>query len=591
MREPMDVITQPNVRRVVNMKGAQIAYTECLNNTAAYFMDQDPCPILVIQPTVEMAEAWSKDRLSPMLRDTPALSNKVKDPRSRDSGNTLRQKVYPGGRLNIIGANAPSGLASRPIRIVLADEVDRYPKSAGTEGDPLALASKRQLTFWNRKTLIGSTPTIKGASVVEREYEASDKRRWFVPCPHCEHEQVIRWQQVRWDKEGEGDQKTHKPETAQYVCESCGCIWTEAERQDAIAKGRWKAEKPFAGVAGFHIPGLLSPWQSLQDIVQDFLDSKDDPQLLQVWINTVLGESWEEKGEGVEGGALLGRAEAYDHESLPDQVLLLTAGVDVQDDRLEVQVVGWGRYEEAWPCLYEVILGDPAQQQVWDDLDVILLQSFRTQGGRVLRIRAGSIDTGGHHGEMVYAFCRRRMARRIYPTKGQAGARQIWPKRGSKTRKNDTVYVIGVDTAKEAIYGRLRIQKPGKGFIHFPTADGFDDKYIAQLTSEQVMTKWKAGRPYREWVLPAKRRNEALDTFVLALAALKSLPVRLDQAAPTPTSATETPLIDDKRGRPDVPEPEEDDEPVPPPPASPPPPALKQRRPIRRSHRSTFMGR
>lgn len=578
MREPMDCITDGAVRRVVLMKGAQVAYTEIINNCAGYFMDQDPCPILVIQPTIEMAEAWSKDRLAPMLRDTPALSGKVKDPRSRDSGNTLRQKVFPGGRLNIIGANAPAGLASRPIRVVLADEVDRYPVSAGTEGDPLSLASKRQLTFWNRKTIIGSTPTIKAASVVEREYEASDKRRLFCPCPHCDHPQVIRWEQVRWEKNDAG---AHVPETAQYVCEECGAIWSEPERQAAIAAGTWKAEKPFAGTAGFHIPGLLSPWLTLEDIVREFLAAKDDPQLLQVWVNTVLGETWEESAEKVDGTALVNRGEAYDEETLPVAVQALTAGVDTQGDRLEVQIIGWGAREESWVVAYHVLHGDPAQGAVWKELDQVLLESYRREDGQALRVRSTCIDFGGNHGAHVLSFCRTRRARRVFAIKGVAGPKPIWPRRSSKTKTNDQIFVIGVDTAKDAIYGRLRIKEPGPGYIHFPSTDAFDQAYFDQLTSEKVMTRHREGRPYRVWV-PVRQgaRNEALDTFVYALAALKALPLRLDKlpAPERPAAAPAGPLS--------VPAPEEIDLHEPPPP----PPAVVSRM-KRRVVRSNYMSR
>ena len=279
----MDAISDPTVTRVVVAKGSQVGYTECLGNIIGFHIDQDPAPILVVQPTVEMAEAWSKDRLAPMIRDTPCLGGKVQSPLTRDSGNTLRQKVFDGGPLAIVGANSPAGLASRPVRIVVADEVDRFPVSAGSEGDPLALASKRQGTFWNRKTLVGSTPTLKETGGGEGGGGG-----------------------------GGGTDGKHLPATAHYVCESCGAIWTDTDRHDAVAKGQWVASKPDGlGVAGFHITGLLSPWVALADIVQEFLMSKNDPALLQVWTNTVLGEPFEPAQETVEGSSLLRRGENY----------------------------------------------------------------------------------------------------------------------------------------------------------------------------------------------------------------------------------------------------------------------------------------
>ena len=338
LRGVMDAINDPAVTRIVVAKGSQVGYTEALNNVLGYFIDQDPAPVLVIQPTVEMAEQWSKDRLSPMLRDTPCLTGRVQSPLTRDSGNTMRQKVFAGGRLAIVGANSPAGLASRPVRIVVCDEVDRFPISAGSEGDPIALSAKRQGTFWNRKTLVGSTPTMKETSVIWREWLASDMRRYMVPCHACGQEQALQWSGVKWDKAEDG---RHLPQTAHYMCEACGAVWTDADRHDAVAKGQWVATNPdgSAGVAGFHIPGFLSPWLSLADIVAEFLAARKDRQLLQVWSNTVLGEPVEPQQEMIEGNTLLRRGENYGPQSIPDAVQILVAGVDVQADRLECQCV------------------------------------------------------------------------------------------------------------------------------------------------------------------------------------------------------------------------------------------------------------
>lgn len=539
MRGVMDAINDPTVTRIVVVKGSQTGFTESLCNVVGYFIDQDPASVLVIQPTLEMGEAWSKDRLSPMIRDTPCLASKVQSPLTRDSGNTLRQKVFSGGRLAIVGANSPAGLASRPIRIVLADEIDRYPVSAGTEGDPLALASKRQGTFWNRKTLVGSTPTLKDTSVIWREWQASDMRRYQVPCHGCGHFQPLEWKNVRWDKKA----SQHLPQTAHYVCCECGSVWTDVDRHAAIASGRWVASHhEVSGVAGFHIPGLLSPWVSLTDVVREFLTAKSNPALLQVFVNTILGETFEPPAEALEGSSLLRRGENYGPQSIPDDAMLLTAGVDTQADRLEVQIVGFGAYEESWAIRYEVIPGDPAQRHVWDMLDQILLEPYRTDGGRELRVRAACVDSGGHHANAVLSFCRTRRGRAVLPIKGIGGPRPIFPKRASKTKsRGDSIYMIGVDTAKDAIYGRLRIEKPGPGYIHFPIGGAFDQQYFEQLTSEIVQTRHSEGRPYRVWVLPQGKRNEALDTFGYAIAARQALPIRLDRPRPVTQEAAPPP--------------------------------------------------
>jgi phage terminase large subunit GpA-like protein len=542
MREIMDAISDSQIRRVVVAKAAQVGYTEAIGlNTVGYYIDQDATTILVILPTLELAEAWSKDRLAPMIRDTPALTGKVHEAKSRDSNNTLRQKVFPGGRLTLIGANAPSGLSARPIRIVIGDEIDRWPINSGGErkgeGDPLSLSAKRQITYWNRKTLIGSTPLHQETSVIWREYLASDQRRYFVPCPDCETPQVLRWHFVRWEKDEKGE---HMPETAHYVCEHCGAIWDEARRQAAIKLGFWKAQQPTKQTAGFHVPGFVSPWMTLEDIVTEFLAARHDPQLLQVWVNTVLGEPWENAVEKIEGSSLLGRGESYTPMSIPTGVLALTLGVDVQINRLEAQLVGWGANEEAWAIDYQIFRGDPAGTEVWEDLEDYLLTKFRADDGRELLIRAACIDSGGNATASVLAFCRPRWRRRVYAIKGREGPLPIWPRSASKAKLNrGDFYLIGVDTTKDAIYGRLKIAKPGPGYIHFPVGEAFGQRYFDQLTSEQVQIRKHEGRPYRVWVLPSGRTNEALDTIVYATAARNSLRIRLSRPAgiaPTPPS-------------------------------------------------------
>ena len=525
----MDAVTDPTVYSIACIKGSQIGWTEILLNALGFFVHQDPAAVLFLQPTVEMAEAWSKERLAPMIRDTPAIKKKFQDPRSRDSGNTLRHKEFPGGYVAIMGANAPAGLASRPIRVVLGDEIDRFPASAGKEGDPLKLAAKRQTNFWNRKTLAGSTPTVSGASAIEREYEKSDMREFIVPCPHCDGEQKLEWGQVKWDKEETSDGHKHKPETAHYLCKHCGVLLTDAEKNVAVSNGKWKATAPFTGIAGFHLSALYSPWFKLKDVVTEFLEARGNPELQKVFANTVLGESWQEQGEEADAGDLEQRCEDYHPTELPEEIKYATAGVDVQGDRIEVEIVGWGVGDRNWGIAYHILLGDPSQPGVWDDLKAVLFDKYYTGDGRLVPVRATCIDTGGHHAAEVYRFCKKYTKRRVYPIKGAAGARPVWPRDASKSKVGGRVFIVGVDTAKESWYGRLGIiDSTRPGYCAFPVAPEYNAEYFAQFTSEKVVTRYKEGRPYRVWI-KKRARNEVLDVRAYALAARQSLTNRLQR--------------------------------------------------------------
>ncbi len=528
----LDAVSDPAVTQVTVIKSARVGYTKCLDHVVGYFIHQDPSPVLVVQPRVEDAEDYSRTEIAPMLRDTPVLAEIAGDLKAKDSNQRILKRVFRNGSsLSFVGANSPGGFRRITARVVLFDEVDGYPVGgAGDEGDQIALGTQRTVSFWNRKIVLGSTPTLKGQSRIEREWEKSDKRRYYVPCPHCGHEQALKWQNLHWSKSEDG---AHKPETAHFLCEGQGCVIEEHDKAAMIDAGRWVAEAPGGSHAGFHIWAAYSlfPNAAWRFLVEEFLRVHKDPSLLQTFVNLVLGETWEERGERVESGTLANRGEAYDPLTMPDAVRVVTAGVDVQADRLEVQIIGWGPKEESWPVSYEVFRGDPAQGDVWAALDGLLLEHFQTEAGRRMRVRAACIDTGGHHGEAVYRFCAARRNRFVFPIKGQGGPRPIWPKRASRAVKNNQVFIVGVDTAKDAIYSRLRIAAPGPGYVHFPHDDAFDDQYFAQLTAEKVVTRYRLGRPLRVWEKPAGARNEALDTFVYALAALKSLPIRLDRLA------------------------------------------------------------
>jgi len=514
----MNAVCEPGVREVVFMTSAQIGKTEIINNICGFFIHQDPAPILLIQPTLELAETWSKDRLTPMLRDTEVLSDLVRDPRSRDSGNTLLYKRFPGGHLTMAGANSPASLASRPVRIVLLDEEDRYPNSAGAEGDPGSLAEKRSTTFWNRLLLTASTPTIAGASKIAARYERSDQRKFFVPCPHCGEKQILLWGNIRFENKD--------PATAHYVCEHCGAILTDKDKPRMLAEGEWVATKPFDGIIGFHISELYSPWVKWPELVRAFFKAKRSPETFKTWVNTSLGETWEEGGETIEADSLLTRKESWGNEA-PEEVVVVTAGVDVQGDRLEIEVKGWGVGEESWSLDYKVFFGDPAQEMVWQELDAYLLRPVKSKTGVYLNIACACIDSGGHHTQAVYEFCRVRAIRGIFAIKGLSLAAKPLVGRPSRNNRHKLrLYPLGVDTAKEVIYSRLRITEPGPGYYHFPLER--DKEYFQQLTAEKQVTRYHKGTARREWV-KSRSRNEVLDCNVYALAALKLLSPDLEQ--------------------------------------------------------------
>jgi phage terminase large subunit GpA-like protein len=516
----MDACSDPTISEVVVMAGAQLGKTEAILNIIGYHIAHDPCPILVLQPTLEMAQAFSKDRVAAgLIRSTPCLKGKVKDPRARDSGNTTLHKVFPGGAITLVGANSPSGLASRPIRLVLCDEIDRYPSSAGSEGDPIQLARKRSATFWNRKIVTVSTPTNKGSSRIEDAFELSDQRHYHVPCKHCEEYQVLKWSNVKWEEA--------QPDTARYMCEHCGTLWSESDRTWAIRNGEWIAEKPFTGVAGFAINGLYSPWTPLSDGVKDFLNVKKNPEQLRVWINTYLGETWEDQGERVDDWALAERREPM--EKIPDDVLVLVAGVDVQDNRLEMSVIGLGRDDESYVISHETMYGDPSTPQLWTALDSKIFRQYETESGRQIAIRSTCIDSGGHFTNSVYSYCKKHTGRRVFAIKGVGGEGKPIAGRPSKNNIGKCpLFPVGVDTVKDLLFARMRIEEPGAGYIHF--SDELPDEYFKQLTAEKIVTRFYKGFKRREFV-KTRPRNEALDCFVYALAAYAIVGINVNSLA------------------------------------------------------------
>lgn len=523
----MDAVTDPAVTQVTVMKSARVGYTKILDHVVGYFIHQDPSPILVVQPRVEDAEDYSRTEIAPMLRDTPVLADIAGDLKAKDSNQRVAKRVFRNGSsVAFVGANSPGGFRRITARIVAFDEVDGYPaEGAGNEGDQIALGTKRSETFWNRKIILGSTPTVKGISRIEKAWDESDQRRYFVPCPHCGAKQTIKWANIHWNK---GEDGSHKPETAYLVCEAAGCVIEEHHKPWMIDNGEWVAGKPFNGRAGFHIWAgySLFPNASWGNLAAEWLRVHSDPHLLKTFINLVLGEPWEEDAEKVDGHALMSRLEDWGAPDAPAEVLAVTCGVDVQDDRLEVERVGWGVEETSWSLDHKIIYGDPSGPELWAELDAYLLTPTHRADGVSLPVHATAVDSGGHHTQAVYRFVKDRMRRRVYAIKGQGGAGvPVWPKRASKNNKGRVnLFMVGVDAAKDAIYARLRITTPGPGYCHFPV--GREPAYFEQLTAEQVQTKYVRGFPTRVYVLPGGRRNEGLDLRVYSYAALQSLNLR-----------------------------------------------------------------
>ncbi|BBF41993.1 phage terminase, large subunit [Lachnospiraceae bacterium KM106-2] len=526
-REIMNAVNDPDIQDVVIMSSAQVGKTEIVLNICGYYMDYDPTSILVLQPTIEMGETFSKDRLAPMIRDTPVLTGKIKEPRAKGSDNTILHKKFPGGHITIAGANSPASLASRPIRVVLCDEVDRYPDSAGTEGDPVKLAEKRTTTYWNRKKIKVSTPTIAGISKIEKEFNSGTKEEWCVKCPCCGKFQPYQWNRIQF--------KTVSMECL-YCKEDIGeRDWKESEH-------KWIASnEDVKGKRSFHLNELCSPWKSWKEIINDFREANEDYkktgsiEALKVFRNTSLGEVWEERGDGADEQDLLKRREQYEAD-IPDGALVLTAGVDVQDDRLEIEICGWAREYESWGIFKKEIRSNPALESTWDKLEEEIETEYYFNNGHGLLIAATCIDTGGHHTNMVYKFVKRmhKMGKNVFGIKGYSNVTGI-PLIYKKTKvdiKNShgtvvdhtDIYILGVDSGKEDIISRLNIKEPGSGYCHFPKNmdRGYNQMYMKGLTSEEKVTKRdKKNRLKIMWVKKPGIRNEPLDLRNYAYAAVE----------------------------------------------------------------------
>ena len=519
----MDAISDIKTEKVVIVTGAQMAKTNCgILNPIGYYITNDPCPIMVVQPTIAMGATFSGKRLTPMLRDTPCLRGKVAMEKSRSTENKILEKSFPGGYIVIAGANSAPSLKSRPVRILLFDEVDEAPQDLAGQGDPVELAIARTNAYPNRKIVLASTPTLKGKSRIDAAYEDSTKERWSHKCPHCGEWSQYSWPRLKFDE-------------AKMSCPYCNEL--SARQEWERDGGKWIAENPDHDTRGFHVNALDSQ-ESWEKLITKFIEAKrlskaGDHSKLITFINTILAETWEERGEVVESHALEGRREVY-NAPLPDGVCVLTMGVDVQDNRLAYEVVGWGMGFESWGIEYSEIFGDPRQGDVWNRIDDLLSRTWSYGNGRRIQIKRVAVDTGGHMTPQVYAYCKARQSRGVFPIKGAGGDKLPLTRPSSKNREKG-LFIVGVDGIKSDIVSCLKIEHPGDGYCHFPKdkdgipVNGYDPNYFEMLTAEKrVILRDKKGFVRYEWHIIGGKRNEAFDCRIYARAALRIMSTKDD---------------------------------------------------------------
>lgn len=520
--EIMDAVNDPEIEEIIIMSSSQIGKTEIELNIIGYYIHLDPCPIMVILPNVKpMAEDWSRDRLTPMIRDTEVLAERMNNFKSK-KGNSVLHKKFPGGQIVIAGANSAASLASRPMRILICDEVDRFPASAGNEGDPIGLAEKRTITYWNRKKIYVSTPTIEGASRIEKEYEKGTQEKWCIKCPYCGEYVFINFYGIKFQHEWISE-KVVKVWDIKFQCPECHHHFDE--RTWKSQPGKWVAENPdVRGIRSFHLNAFVSPWYSWDAIIKEWLEAKDEPTKLKVVKNTLFGETWKEKLEVDDEDKLLERREKYEAE-LPEGVLLLTCGVDTQDDRLEYEIVGWGKGKESWGIEYGFIIGRPDDSTTWQMLDDRLSKIYHFADGRGFGIACTCIDSGGHYTTEVYRFCKRNEHRRIVAIKGQGGPGiEFIYKLTRNNKENALLVILGVDEGKTNIISALKVKEPGPRYCHYPDDEsrGYDRDYFRGLLSERMVLRKKNGISRYTWEKVSEHaRNEAFDTRNYAQAALE----------------------------------------------------------------------
>lgn len=522
--------------------------SDIMNNVLGRYAHLDPCAVMMIQPTIELAQDYSKSRISPMIRDTKVLSQVFYETKSedgsktRDGKNTILSKLFPGGRLIMCGANSPAGLASRPVRVLLADEVDRFPDSAGTEGDPVDLAAKRMTTFWNRVMGLFSTPTNEGSSRIDVEYQTGTQEEWQHECPNCGEYHLIRHTEMECETEEHKDAKGRKiviVSDVKWRCPDCGSTFSEDEMRKVPQK--YISKNPAAlhnGIRSFFVNGFTSPWLTWNDIMREWLEAKGDPTREKVVMNTRFGESYAQQGAFEDYQQFIRRREKYGAD-LPDGVLLLTGAVDTQDNRLEYEITGWGYGEECWGICKGVILGQPDNKATWDALDVVLDKVYRFKNGTGLKVARAFIDSGGHYTSKVYEYCEKNFSKQRFAIKGTAGTPGI-PlnyKIGKASGSKIPLVMLGVDDGKQQVMNRLAIDEPGAKYFHFPLDEeflgtrGYDELYFKGIISEHKKKVKRKGVIHEIWEPTAGVRNEPLDLRVYNLACMNSIHPDWDRLA------------------------------------------------------------
>lgn len=568
----MDAFTDPTVVDVSVMKSARIGWTKIVNALIGYSIHQDPCPILVVQPTVEDAKGYSKEEIAPMLRDCPALAAIVYEDAEEESGKgtsqTILHKRYPGGVLSMVGAQSGAGFRRISRKRVLCDEVDGYPVSAGTDGDPIKLARKRTEYYWDRKFGAGSTPLLTGSSRIASLFEAGDRRRYYVPCPTCGHMDYLVFTE-RANGFGHHMEFTPSaPADAHFVCSKNGCVIEHQHKRDMVERGEWRPagapgpdgkwvpDRPFDGHASFHIWAAYSysPNATWEHLATEFMEAKSNPQLLKTFVNTALGETWSESGEAPDWERLYERRETYAIGSVPRGVKVLTCGVDVQKDRWVYEIVGWGAGKESWSIDAGVIPGDTANAADWAGLTALLSREFQTEDGPIT-IRMMAVDSG-YNTQEVYSWVRSQSRARVMAVKGVANARTLVSSpspvdvlvNGHKHRGGAKVWPVGSSVGKAELYGFLRLRVPDagqaypSGFCHFPQ---HGQEFFKQLTAEHLVTI--ANKRTRfvtyEWQRIGGRENHWLDCRVYARAGAAVL--GLDRIPAESTTVAGAPVLEE----------------------------------------------
>ena len=522
-KEMMDVATQEDCHTAVYMTSAQVGKSTVIDNIMDYGIAEDPAPMLVVYPTLDDCKDYSQTRFRPRIRETPIL-NKVfnyDSDHSKVSGDSIYKKIFPGGRISFVGSNSPSGLSRISVKRVLFDEIDRFTSSK--EGDPIKMGIKRAVTYFDRFIAMSSTPTIEGSSRIDEEYKKSDMRKYYVRCPHCKAEQILKFHNLVWQKN-----KKREPilDTVKYECEHCSKLIDQNKKRKMLESGRWIAGKPFKGIAGFWINELYSPWVSWSEMVYDFYEAKKTRGGMQAFVNLSLGETWKEEGITIDENAVFARREDYgDTYDVPSGGRILVAAVDVQHDRLEGEIVAYGAGEESWGIDYFIIPGSPGLSSTWDLLYNKLTGEWKHQNGEYMRVVLALIDAGdGNYTKNVYQFTKKNEVMRWFSCKGSPtiAAPLVKTKPSIVGTEKAKLYIVGTDTAKQLIYSRLQLQdQSAEGFMHFPKK--YTQEYFKQLTAEEAITKTdKSGYSYRKWI-KRRNRNEALDIRVYSLAAINIL--------------------------------------------------------------------